>query len=129
MRLTSVHVIFVLAACSSTACASSDESVETSPLTCSGSVADYCTAHPCDRDLATAKQDPRLCPASQIRCGDYDVILSSGIGASTNYYYRGGELVAIEQLVFPGHATCLGEPLMFDKTQCAATHRRLPACS
>jgi len=82
----------------------------------------------CDADLATAKQDTSLCPASLIRCGDYDVILHSSVDTSTNYYYQDGQLVAIDLLVFPSRQTCLGGPAMFEAPQCATTNRPLPAC-
>jgi hypothetical protein len=97
-------------------------------LACSSSLAEYCAMNHCDTDLATAKRDTSLCPASLIRCGDYDVILHSSVDTSTNYYYQDGQLVAIDFLVFPNRQTCLGGPAMFDAPQCATTHRSLPAC-
>lgn len=133
--------IFGLAACAAcAACASGtsrttgegdgdgDSNVENVALDCSNSLAEYCAMNHCDADLATAKQDTSLCPASLIRCGDYDVILHSSVDTSTNYYYQAGQLVAIDLLVFPNHQTCLGGPAMFDAPQCATTNRPLPAC-
>lgn len=139
MRHMNLSQIFLLAACTvCAACASgssgttsdgdSGSSVENVALACSTKLADYCAMNHCDADLATAKQDTSLCPASLIRCGDYDVILRSSVDTSTNYYYQAGQLVAIDLLVFPNRQTCLGGPAMFDAPQCATTNRPLPAC-
>ncbi|HEX2686863.1 MAG TPA: hypothetical protein VHN14_09600 [Kofleriaceae bacterium] len=75
-----------------------------------------------------AKQDKNLCPASLIRCGDYDVILQGSVDTATNYYYQAGQLVAIDHIVFPNRHTCLAGPAMFSATRCATTNRPLPAC-
>jgi hypothetical protein len=105
-----------------------DSNLETTPLTCSSSVADFCATAPCDRDLAVAKQDPSLCPASLIHCGDYDVILKGSADTATNYYYQGDQLVAVEHIVFPSQFDCLAGPAMFNAPECATTNQPLPAC-
>jgi hypothetical protein len=131
MRTTSISLILALAACSSGSSSPSVDSStgETIRLTCSSSIAEYCATAHCDLELAVAKQDRSLCPASLIRCNDYDVILRSSVDTSTNYYYQGGQLVAIEFIRYPGQYSCTAGPAMFDAQHCATTDQPLPACA
>ena len=98
-------------------------------MTCSTTVADYCASNSCDQTLAAAEQDKNLCPASLVRCGEYEVVTKGSIDVITRWYYRSGTLVAISSEVVPSRYTCLAGPSTFDAPQCSGSGQSLPACT
>ncbi|HEY0483431.1 MAG TPA: hypothetical protein VGD37_38190 [Kofleriaceae bacterium] len=129
-----VSLVLLAAACSSHAPSSGSPDAAGAPpdgaiaLTCGTTIADYCTAHGCDRTLADAEQDKRLCPASMTVCGDYTVVTQGGVDTSTRYYYRADQLVAIDHTLLPGRRTCSAGPATFFAPACDPGGTALPAC-
>jgi hypothetical protein len=102
--------------------------IDTTEMTCTTTMKDYCTTTLCDQALSDAEKDKRLCPASEIACGDFNIIMKADGSAMTNFYYQGGELVAIEHVVSQNQHDCLGGPTSFSAQHCASTGKALPAC-
>jgi hypothetical protein len=103
--------------------------IDTTQMTCSTTMKDYCAGTVCDPLLADAERDKRLCPASELACGDYQIIMKSDAGAMTNFYYQNGELVAIEHIGTSSQHDCLGGPASFAAQHCASTGRSISACA
>jgi hypothetical protein len=124
-------VIF-LAACSSgsenTGPADS-AAVELISMSCSTGVTDFCKTTACDQNLADAEKNAALCPASEITCGGYTVVLRVEGGVPTTYYYQAGALVAVAHPSQPGGAACLGGPAAFSAPKCVTAGRSLPVCT
>jgi hypothetical protein len=125
--------LVLLAACSSSASSNTPDAATSPPdgtigLTCSTSIAEYCNANSCDQTLAAAQQDKDLCPASQNTCGTFEVITKGRLDTATIYYYQGGQLVAIDNLLLPGHHVCAAGPATFVEPSCGNTGQTLPAC-
>jgi hypothetical protein len=122
-----------LAACSSSA-SSTTPDASTTPgdgaagLTCSTSIAAYCTSNRCDQSLTAAKQDKSLCPASLNTCGAFDVITKGNVDTATIYYYQNDQLVAVDNLLLPNHHTCAAGPATFAEPTCGNSSQSLPAC-
>ena len=93
--MRTLSLIVLLAACSSSSPPSADATIETISMTCNTDVTAYCNANPCIKSLAIAEKDASLCPASEITCGNFQVILKSDAGTLTTFYYQSGQLVAI----------------------------------
>jgi hypothetical protein len=91
-------------------------------------ITDYCAASSCDKTLAAAQQDKALCPASQNTCGEFETVTKSGIDTATVYYYQGGQLIAIDKFLLPGHHACAAGPSSFVEPACGTTSQTLPAC-
>jgi len=106
------------------------DDTDTVALSCGNDLKAFCDQNHCDLTLAAAQQDKSLCPASSMRCGEFDVIMKMGIDTSVNFYYRAGELVAISNMTLPKQeGACLAGPQLFVAPQCATTGRLLPMCS
>jgi hypothetical protein len=119
----------LLAACSSgSSTPSVDAMLETISMTCSTGVTDYCKTNACDQTIALAEHDATLCPASEVTCGDYKVILRVDNGTSSAMYFQGGNLVAIAHPSAPGGAACLAGPTSFSALRCLTAGVALPAC-
>lgn len=128
MRTLSL-VLLVLAACSSNSTSDDDDTVEVISMNCSRAVAEYCATNVCNQTLAAAEQDGRLCPASQITCGEYNVVVKGSGAGLTTFYYKAGALVAVANPTSPTAGNCLGGPTMFDAPRCATNGRSTPACA
>lgn len=128
--MRSLSVVLLLAGCSSSASSNNPDAATDASggLTCSTTIAEYCGANSCDQDIAAAKQDKGLCPASLNMCGTFEVITKGGIDTATFYYYQGGQLVAIDNLLLPGHHTCAAGPNTFVEPTCGSGSQPLPAC-
>lgn len=98
-------------------------------MSCSTGVTDFCNTTACDATLAAAEKNAALCPASEIACGGYSVILRVEAGTPTTYYYQGGQLVAVAHPSQPGGAACLGGPASFSAPKCVTAGHSLPACT
>lgn len=129
--MRTLSLLVLLAACSSgsTDSPTVDATVETIAMSCSTAVTDYCKSTACDQSLADAEKNAALCPASEITCGGFNVILRNEGGIPTTYYYQGGQLVAIAHPSQPGGAACLGGPTAFSAPKCVTAGRSLPACT
>ena len=103
--------------------------IDTTEMTCSTTMKDYCAGTVCDQSLAEAEKDKRLCPASELACGDYHVIMKADSGAMTNFYYQGDALVAIEHISTGSQHDCLGGPATFVAQHCASTGHTISACA
>ena len=125
MRALSLVVLF--AACTSSS-QSGDDTVETISMSCSTGVTDYCKTNACDQSLADAVKDTALCPASQISCGGFTVILRTEAGTVTTLYYQGDSLVAIAHPSLPGGPACLAGPASFSAQRCAGAGKNLTVC-
>lgn len=124
--------VLFLAACSSgsenTGPADS-AAVELISMSCNSGVSDYCKTTACDDTLTAAEKNAALCPASEIACGGFTVVLRVESGTPTTYYYQSGALVAVAHPSQPGGAACLGGPTAFSAPKCATAGRSLPACA
>jgi hypothetical protein len=128
--MRTLSLIVLLAACSSSSSPPSvDATIETISMTCSTDVTAYCNANPCVKSLSAAEKDMSLCPASEITCGGFQVILKSDAGTLTTFYYQGGQLVAVAHPSLSTGATCLGGPASFNAPKCVTAGRSLPACT
>jgi hypothetical protein len=129
--MRTLSLVVLLAACSSSASDSTttDATVETIAMNCSTAVTDFCKSTACDQTLAAAEKNMALCPASEITCGGFNVILRVEAGTPTTYYYQGGTLVAVAHPSQPGGAACLGGPTTFSAPKCVTAGRSLPACA
>jgi len=127
--MRTLSLIVLLAACSSSSTPSADATIETISMTCSTDVTAYCNANPCIKSLAIAEKDASLCPASEITCGNYQIILKADAGTLTTFYYQGGQLVAIAQPSLASGAACMAGPASFTAPKCVTTGRSLPACT
>jgi hypothetical protein len=129
MRTLSLAVL--LAACSSSPDTGPtvDAAIEIISMTCGSAVTDYCKSTVCDTSLAVAEKDAALCPASEITCGEFRIILRSEAGVPTTYYYQSDQLVAVAHPSLPGGAACLGGPTSFSAPKCVTAGRSLPACT
>lgn len=128
--MRTLGLILFLAACSSNNM-DSEVPISVVSMTCSTAVTDYCTSNTCNTSFAAALQDTHLCPASQMTCGEFNVILKGSADGSTNFFYSSGQLVAIAHagLSTGSGMTCLAGPAAFSGPQCATTGRPLPACA
>ena len=127
--MRTLSLVVLLAACSSSSPPSADATVETISMTCNTDVTAYCNANPCIKSLAIAEKDASLCPASEITCGNFQVILKSDAGTLTTFYYQSGQLVAIAQPSLATGAACMAGPTSFSAPKCVTTGRSLPACT
>lgn len=134
MRPLTVGFAILLSACMSGPNGTQDDpnnpdATDTVALSCGNDVKAFCDKNHCDLTLAAAMLDRSLCPASTMRCGEFDVIMKMGIDTSMNFYYRSGDLVAISNMVLPAQGACLAGPQMFVAPQCATTSKLLPVCN
>jgi hypothetical protein len=106
-----------------------DDTIETTQMTCGTAMKDYCATNTCDQTFAAAEQDKHLCPASEVACGQFNVVTQTATDATTNFFYQGGDLVAIEHVVLPSQHDCLAGPASFTAQHCTTGSRSLPACS
>jgi hypothetical protein len=128
--MRTLSLVVLLAACSSSSdSVTVDATIETIAMNCSTAVADFCKSTACDQTLAAAEKDMALCPASEITCGGFNVILRVEAGVPTTYYYQSGQLVAVAHPSQPGGAACLGGPATFSAPKCVTAGRSLPACT
>src|SRR5258705_11125491 len=129
--MRTLGLILFLAACSSNGNMDSEVPISVVSMTCSTAVTDYCTTNTCDTSFAAALQDTHLCPAAQMTCGEFSVILKGSANGSTNFFYTSGELVAIAHAGSPtGRAlTCRAGPPAFSGRRCGTTGRPRPACA
>jgi hypothetical protein len=128
--MRTLSLIVLLAACSSSSSPpSADATIETISMTCSTDVSAYCNANPCIKSLAVAEKDASLCPASEITCGGFQVILKADAGTLTTFYYQGGQLVAIAHPSLSTGAECMAGPTSFSAPKCVTAGRSLPACT
>src|SRR5882762_2690290 len=95
-----LSLAILLAACTSSMPSPVDDNpvVDTTQMTCSTSVKDYCAGNACDQSLAAAQQDKRLCPASEMVCAQFHVVMKTATDSATNFFYQDGQLVAIESM-------------------------------
>jgi hypothetical protein len=126
-------LLLLLAGCSSSASSSNPDATTNPPdgavgLTCGTTISAYCNANGCDQTLTAAKQDKSLCPASLNACGDFDVITKGGLDTATIYFYQAGQLVAIDNVLLPGHHACAAGPGTFAEPSCGNNSQTLPAC-
>jgi hypothetical protein len=127
--MRTLSLIVLLAACSSSSDPpTSDATIETIAMTCNTDVTAYCNANPCIKSLDAAEKDATLCPASQISCGGFQVILKADSTKITTFYYQGGNLVAIANPSLASGAACVAGPASFSAPKCATGGRALPAC-
>ena len=131
--MRALGLLLLLAACSSSA-SSTTLDAATPPtdgsvgLTCGTTIATYCGSNSCNQTLAAAEQDHSLCPASENTCGTFQVVTKGNLDTATIYYYQGGQLVAIDNLLLPGHHTCVAGPTTFVEPTCTTASHTLPAC-
>jgi len=128
--MRTLSLIVLLAACSSSSSPpSADATIEFISMTCSTDVSAYCNSNPCIKSLAVAEKDASLCPASEITCGGFQVILKADGGTLTTFYYQGGQLVAIAHPSLSTGAECMAGPTSFSAPKCVTAGRSLPACT
>jgi hypothetical protein len=127
MRRLSLVVLF--AACSTNMQSTPEPVIDTTEMTCATTMKDYCAGTVCDQLLADAQKDKRLCPASELACGDYHIIMKADASTMTNFYYQNGTLVAIEHIGAQSQHDCLGGPASFVAQHCASTGRAISACA
>ena len=129
--MRTLSLVVLLAACSSgsTDSPTVDATIETIAMSCSTAVTDFCKTTACDQTLAAAEKNAALCPASEITCGGFNVILRNEGGIPTTYYYQGAQLVAVAHPSQPGGAASLGGPATFSAPKCVTAGRSLPACT
>jgi hypothetical protein len=131
--MRALSLLVLVAGCSSSASSTTPDATTTPPdgavgLSCGITMAAYCNANSCE-DLAAAKQDKTLCPASLKTCGEFEVITKGGVDTATQYFYQGDQLVAIDHTVLPGPHTCTAGPATFIEPSCGTTTgQTLPAC-
>jgi hypothetical protein len=126
-----LSLVVLLAACSSGSSTSTvvDATLETISMSCSTGVTDYCKTNACNQSLAVAEKDSSLCPASEMTCGDFKVILRNDAGTTAVFYYQGGSLVAIAHPSAPGGAACLAGPTSFSALRCVSGGVSLSVCA
>jgi len=127
MRTLSLAILLAACSSSSTSTPNVDATAETISMSCGTAVTDYCATHPCDKTQAAAEKDADLCPASQMTCGSFNVVLQSG-AIPTSFYYQNGDLVAIAHPILPNR-DCLAGPATFDAPRCVTAGRTLPSCA
>jgi hypothetical protein len=127
--MRTLSLIVLLAACSSSSPPTADATIEFIAMTCNTDVTAYCDSNPCVKSLAAAEKDATLCPASEITCGSYQVILKADAGKLTTFYYQGGQLAAIANPSLSTGAACVAGPASFSAPKCVTAGRSLPACT
>jgi len=129
--MRSFSLVILLAACSSSSPSTGDDEpvIETTQMICTTSVQDYCAANSCSQTFSLAEQDKRLCPATEMVCGDFSIVMKSGTSTVTNFFYQGGQLVAVELTGAPTRHDCLAGPASFTAQHCASVvGQKTPAC-
>lgn len=112
------------------ACASEPSESSSNADVCESSLEDYCSNAACNRTLAEAENDRRLCGPGyrvvKVSCGGYDMIVRAEIDSGVASYYRDRELVAYGHV---GYETgCIAGPARFTTPVCYAPGELLRVC-